>query len=130
MREARFHVDSRPAGLIGAYVVGLAFAFGWTPCVGPVLAVILMIASGGDSVFYGASLLGSYSLGIGVPFFLAAFAAGPFARLMRRFGSGVRKVEMVMGALLVITGVMFLTGMMSTMAYWLLETFPSLGQVG
>ena len=130
MREARFHVESRPAGLIGAYVVGLAFAFGWTPCVGPVLAVILMIASSGDSVFYGASLLGSYSLGIGVPFILAAFAAGPFARLMRRFGGGVRKVEMVMGGLLVITGILFLTGMMSTMAFWLLETFPSLGRVG
>ncbi len=130
MREARFHVESRPAGLIGAYVVGLAFAFGWTPCVGPVLAVILMIAGGGDSILYGASLLGMYSLGIGIPFIFAAFAAGPFVRFMRRFGGGVRKVEMILGGLLVATGVLFLTGMMSTMAYWLLEAFPSLGKVG
>ena len=131
MREARFHIEKRPAGLAGAYVIGLAFAFGWTPCVGPVLAVILMVAgSGGDSVLYGASLLGSYSLGIGVPFIAAAFAAGPFTRMMRRFGGGMRTVEMVLGGLLVVTGILFLTGMMSTMAYWLLEAFPSLGKVG
>lgn len=132
MREARFHIDKRPAGLLGAYIIGLAFAFGWTPCVGPVLAVILMVAGGGggESMLYGASLLGSYSLGIGVPFIAAALAAGPFTRLMRRFGGGVRTVEQIMGALLVLTGILFLTGMMSTMAFWLLETFPSLGQVG
>ena len=131
MREARFHIEKRPAGLVGAYIIGLAFAFGWTPCVGPVLAVILMVAgSGGDSVLYGAALLGSYSLGIGVPFIAAAFAAAPFTRMMRRFGSGVQTVERIMGGLLVVTGILFLTGMMSTMAYWLLEAFPSLGQVG
>ncbi len=130
MREARFHVDARPAGMAEAYVVGLAFAFGWTPCVGPVLAVILMVAGGGDSVWYGASLLAAYSLGIGLPFIAAAFAAGPFTRLIRRFAGGVRKVEMVMGGFLVVTGILFLTGAMSSMAYWLLEAFPSLGRVG
>jgi cytochrome c-type biogenesis protein len=129
-REARFHIESRPAGLIGAYVIGLAFAFGWTPCVGPVLAAILFVAAGDDSVLYGGSLLGAYAAGLGVPFLLAALAAGPFTGFMQRFRRHVRTVEIVLGLLLIVTGVLFLTGMMSEIAYWLLETFPTLGKVG
>ena len=130
MREARFHVESRPAGLVGAYVIGLAFAFGWTPCVGPVLAAILFVAASKDSVVEGASLLAAYSLGIGVPFLLASLAAGPFTRFMTKFRRHVRTIEIVMGLLLVGTGILFLTGTMSEIAYWLLETFPALGKVG
>ncbi|MEE8187897.1 MAG: cytochrome c biogenesis protein CcdA [Kiloniellales bacterium] len=130
MREARFHLAERPAGLIGAYVIGLAFAFGWTPCVGPVLAVILFVAGSEDSVIYGASLLGVYSLGIGVPFLAAAFFAQPFMRFMSRFRRHLGRVEQVTGGLLVLTGVLFITGSMTDMAYWLLETFPSLGRFG
>ena len=130
MREARFHVESRPAGLIGAYFIGLAFAFGWTPCVGPVLAAILLVASSEDSIWYGASLLGTYGLGIGVPFLAASLVSGPFVRMMRRFGRHVQTVEKVLGVLLIATGVLFLTGAMSDMAFWLLEAFPSLGYIG
>ena len=130
MREARFHVESRPAGLIGAYVIGLAFAFGWTPCVGPVLAAILFVAASKESVVQGASLLAVYSLGIGIPFLLAALAAGPFTRFMAKFRRHVRTIEIVMGLLLVGTGILFLTGTMSEIAYWILETFPALGKVG
>jgi len=130
MREARFHVESRPAGLIGAYVIGLAFAFGWTPCVGPVLAAILFVAASEDSILYGASLLGAYAAGLGIPFLIAAFAAGPFTRFMQRFRQHIRKVEIVLGVLLVATGVLFLTGMMSEIAYWILEAFPALGRIG
>ena len=130
MREARFHVESRPAGLVGAYFVGLAFAFGWTPCVGPVLAAILLVASSEDSIWYGASLLGTSGLGIGVPFLAASLVSGPFVRMMRRFGRHVQTVEKVLGVLLIATGVLFLTGAMSDMAFWLLEAFPSLGYIG
>ncbi len=129
-REARFQTESKPASVVGAYVVGLAFAFGWTPCVGPILAAILFVAGSDDSVFYGTTLLGTYSAGLGVPFLLAALAVRPFLGFMRRFRRYMQTVERVIGGLLVITGVMFLTGTFSEVAYWLLEAFPALGTVG
>lgn len=129
-REARFHVGQRPAGVVGAYVVGLAFAFGWTPCVGPVLAAILFVAASEESVLYGATLLAVYAAGIGIPFLMAALAAGPFMAFVKRFRKHLNRVEQVMGALLVVTGILFLTGSMADMAYWLLETFPGLGTIG
>jgi cytochrome c-type biogenesis protein len=129
-REARFHAESKPAGLIGAYVIGLAFAFGWTPCVGPVLAAILFVAGSEDSVTRGASLLGVYSAGLGIPFLAAAVLVKPFMAFMGRARKHMQTVERVMGALLVITGVMFLTGSINDVAFWLLETFPALGRTG
>ncbi len=128
--EARFHVADKPAGLIGAYIVGLAFAFGWTPCVGPVLAAILMVAGSQESIGYGAALLGSYAVGLGIPFLIAAGAAPTFMAFMQRFRRHMGKVETTMGALLVGTGVLFITGSMADMAYWLLEAFPALGRIG
>jgi len=129
-REARFHVESRPAGLVGAYVVGLAFAFGWTPCVGPVLAAILFVAGAEGSVLEGSTLLTAYALGIGLPFLGAALAARPFMAFMARFRRYLGAVEKTMGGLLVITGVLFLTGTMSEIAFWILEAFPALGRIG
>jgi cytochrome c-type biogenesis protein len=129
-REARVHVERKPAGIVGAFVIGLAFAFGWTPCVGPVLAAILMVAGARDSMSEGAFLLGVYALGIGVPFLVAAAFAPVFLRLMQRFRSYLGMVEKVMGALLVVTGILFITGGMNDIAFWLLETFPTLGTRG
>lgn len=129
-REARFHVASKPAGLLGAFVIGLAFAFGWTPCVGPVLAAILLYAGSEADVVRGAALLLAYALGIGIPFLAAALFAGPFMRLMQRHRKHMGKVEKVMGALLVVTGILFLTNSMSTIAYLMLDWFPQLGTVG
>ena len=129
-REARFHIESKPAGLAGAYVVGLAFAFGWTPCVGPVLAAVLFVAGSEETIWQGTSLLAIYSAGLGVPFLAAAFAAGPFLNFMRRFRGGVAVVERVLGAALVVTGILFITGSMSEIAFWILDTFPSLGKIG
>lgn len=129
-REARFHVDKRPVGLLGAYVIGLAFAFGWTPCVGPVLASILLVAASEDSVAYGASLLGTYAAGIGIPFLLAAMALGSFTRFFARFRRYLGWIEKALGAILVATGVLFLTGGIADLSYWLLETFPALGRIG
>ena len=129
MREHRAAM-SRPVGLWGAYVMGLAFAFGWTPCIGPVLAAILAVAAGKDTVAKGAGLLAVYSAGLGIPFLVAAFAIEPFAVFLSRFKRHLGTVEKVMGVLLVITGVAFLTGWVSQASFLLLEWFPALGQIG
>ena len=129
-REARVHVRRKPAGLLGSYVMGLAFAFGWTPCVGPVLAAILFVAGAGETTAEGAALLLAYSLGLGIPFLLAAAFAPTFLGWTLRFRRQLPKVEKAMGGLLVLTGLLFVTGQMSTMSFWLLETFPVLGTIG
>ncbi|WP_321343962.1 cytochrome c biogenesis protein CcdA [Breoghania sp.] len=129
-REARVNVANKPAGLIGSYVMGLAFAFGWTPCVGPVLAAILFYAGSTATAAKGAMLLAVYAAGIGVPFILAAAFAGRFLSFAARFKKHMGTVEKVMGGLLVLTGVLFMTGQMSIIAQWLLQTFPVFSQVG
>lgn len=129
-REARFHAEKKPAGLIGPYIIGLAFAFGWTPCVGPVLAAILMVAGSESSITYGMGLLAVYSAGLGIPFILAAVAMKPFMDFMARFRRHLQTVERVIGALLVLTGILFMTGSMADIAFWILETFPSIGTIG
>jgi len=128
-REARLNLN-KPVGLWGAYVMGLAFAFGWTPCIGPVLAAILAVAGSEASVSRGALLLAAYSLGLGIPFLLAAFAMKPFVALLKRMRSRFAMIEKVMGVLLVLTGIAFLTGWITNMSFWLLETFPVLGTLG
>lgn len=128
--EKRFHLENKPAGLVGSYVLGLAFAFGWTPCVGPILATILMVAASGDDVMYGTSLLSVYAAGIGLPFLLAAFAVKPFMTFLAKFRKHMRKVEITIGGLLVVTGIAIFTGSLADAANWLLETFPQFGEVG
>ncbi len=128
-RQKRVTVP-KPVGLWGAYVMGLAFAFGWTPCIGPILAAILAVAASEQTVLKGASLLAVYSLGLGIPFIVAAFAIEPFAEFLARFKKYLRRVEQVMGGLLVLTGIAFLTGSITDMSVWLLETFPVLGKIG
>ncbi|HET7191455.1 MAG TPA: cytochrome c biogenesis CcdA family protein [Pseudolabrys sp.] len=128
-RQKRLEVG-KPVGLWGAYVIGLAFAFGWTPCIGPILAAILAVAASEQTVTRGASLLAIYSLGLGVPFIAAAFAIEPFAAFLSRFRNHLHRVEQVMGALLVLTGVAFLTGSINQVSVWLLEAFPVLGKIG
>jgi cytochrome c-type biogenesis protein len=129
-REARFQSQGKPASTVAAYVMGLAFAFGWTPCIGPVLGPILTLAGGRETVGEGAALLAAYSLGLGIPFLVAALFSGAFMRFLGRFRVHLGRVEKAIGALLVIAGVFFLTGGIQTASYWLLETFPALGQLG
>ncbi len=129
MREKRLDV-AKPVGLWGSYLMGLAFALGWTPCIGPILAAILAVAASEDTVAKGAGLLGIYSLGLGIPFVVAAFAVEPFAAFLSRFRAHLGMVEKAMGGLLVLTGVAFLTGAVSQVSYWLLDTFPMLGRIG
>jgi len=129
-REARVNVAQKPAGPLGAYVIGLAFAFGWTPCVGPVLAAILFVAGSQDTALRGAGLLATYSIGIGVPFLLAAAFATRFLAFAARMRRHMATVEKIMGGALVFTGILFVTGQMATISYWLLETFPVFATIG
>jgi cytochrome c-type biogenesis protein len=129
MRTRQMEV-AKPVGLWGAYLMGLAFAFGWTPCIGPILATILAVAASEATVARGAGLLAVYSLGLGIPFVIAAFFVEPFARFLTRFRRHVMHVERAMGVLLIVTGVAFVTGSINTFSFWLLETFPVLGTIG
>jgi len=129
-RTARVGVADKPAGLLGAYVMGLAFGFGWSPCVGPVLTAILLMAGAADSAAEGARLLLVYSLGIGLPFLIAAGFASAFMRWSARFCKRLDLIEKAMGAFLVVAGILIFTGQMPAIAYWLIETFPALGKIG
>ena len=129
-REARFQSQGKPASNLAAYLMGLAFAFGWTPCIGPVLGPILTLAGGRETVGEGALLLAVYSLGLGIPFLIAAMFSGAFMRFLSKFRVHLGKVEKAIGGLLVVAGVLFLTGGIQTASYWLLERFPVLGQLG
>jgi cytochrome c-type biogenesis protein len=128
-RQARLDVQ-KPVGVWGAYVMGLAFALGWTPCIGPILAAILAVAASEITVLKGAGLLAVYSLGLGVPFLIAALAVEPFAAFLLRFRTHLAHMEKVMGGLLVLTGVAFLAGFFTQMNVWLIETFPVLQSIG
>jgi cytochrome c-type biogenesis protein len=129
MREGRLSIP-KPVGLWGAYVMGLAFAFGWTPCIGPILAAILSIAAAEATVAKGAGLLAVYSAGLGIPFLIAAFMVERFSSLFARMKRHLATVERAMGVLMIITGIGFLTGAVSNVSIWLLDTFPSLQSFG
>jgi len=129
-RQLRHQGPGAASGPLGGFMLGLAFAIGWTPCIGPVLAAVLSVAASQDSAAEGAGLLAVYSAGLGVPFILAGIAIGPFLSFFNGFKKYLGRVEKVMGALLVLTGFLFLTGQFSRLSYWFLETFPVLSQFG
>jgi cytochrome c-type biogenesis protein len=129
-REARFQTSGQPASHVASYIMGLAFAFGWTPCIGPVLGPILTLAGGRDTVGDGALLLAVYSAGLGIPFILAALFSGAFMGFLGHFRVHLGQVEKVMGGFLVVAGLLFLTGGFQSFSFWLLETFPALGRLG
>lgn len=128
-REKRWS-PAKPVGVWGGYVMGLAFAFGWTPCIGPVLAAVLTVAAGEATVARGAGLLALYAAGLGLPFILAAFAMGPFTHFLARFRKHLGRVEKIIGVLLIFVGIAFLTGWLTRASFWLLETFPAFGRIG
>jgi cytochrome c-type biogenesis protein len=129
-RDARMDAGDRGGSAFGAYVLGLAFAFGWTPCIGPQLGAILGLAAVESSVARGTTLLAVYALGLGVPFLLAAMFIERSMGLMTRLKRHMRLIERIMGLLLVAVGLMLLTGAFTTLSFWLLETFPRLGELG
>jgi cytochrome c-type biogenesis protein len=129
-REARLHLDVPGGRAVGAYLLGLAFAFGWTPCIGPVLGAILTLGASTANVGRGTALLAAYSLGLGVPFLLAALFTGRLLGHMRKLARAGRDLQRAAGVLLVVMGLLMLSGRLEQLAYWLLETFPVLARIG
>ena len=128
MRDSRLNVASKGGNPAGAYLLGLAFAFGWTPCIGPVLGSILTVSatSGAD----GVALLAIYSAGLGVPFLLIAAFTNEISDHLKRFRAAGRWLYRVAGAIMVVMGLGLMTGQINRLAFWLLETFPALGTIG
>lgn len=129
-QEARLDAGDKGGSSFGAYVLGLAFAFGWTPCIGPQLGAILSLAASEASVSKGTLLLGVYAAGLGIPFLLAAMFITRAMGMMNRIKRHMKLIERVMGGLLILVGLAMVTGAFSTFAFWLLETFPALGALG
>jgi len=129
-REARLQAGDRGGSAFGAYLLGLAFAFGWTPCIGPQLGAILSIAATEANLARGTTLLGVYALGLGLPFFLAALFIERAMGVMGRLKRHMKMIERAMGALLIAVGVALVTGAFSAFSFWLLETFPGLAVLG
>ncbi|WP_290690202.1 MULTISPECIES: cytochrome c biogenesis CcdA family protein [unclassified Haematobacter] len=129
-REARLDAGDRGGSAFGAYVLGLAFAFGWTPCIGPQLGAILSLAASESSVTRGTVLLGVYAAGLGIPFLLAAVFIQRSIGLMNRLKKHMKVIERAMGLLLILVGLALVSGAFSAFSWWLLETFPALGRIG
>ncbi len=123
-REARLEGGGKPTSIWGAYVMGLAFGFGWTPCVGPALAAILMIASGMGDITHGGLLLAAYGAGMTAPFVVAALFSGPFLRWTARHRDKLKYVEKVMGAMLILFAILIATDTVNLIAQWMIDTFP------
>lgn len=130
LSEKRANVESKPLGLLGAYVVGLAFAFGWTPCIGPILGAILLYASQQDTVTQGVVLLSAYSAGLGIPFILSALAVNWFFKAFGRIRAHMRMVEIVSGVLLIGVGLLLVTNRLTLIAQWFTKMFPGLASIG
>jgi cytochrome c-type biogenesis protein len=129
-RQARFESAGSPKSIFGAYVMGLAFGFGWTPCVGPALAAILMIASGMGDIWRGAALLAVYGLSMTLPFVIAALFARPFLNWVTRHRTKLVHVEKIMGAMLIVFAVLIATNSVSYIAEKMLEWFPWMMSIG
>jgi cytochrome c-type biogenesis protein len=129
-REARVHLDVPGGRAAGAFLMGLAFAFGWTPCIGPVLGAILTMSASTADIGAGTALLAVYSLGLGLPFLAAALFTDVLLARLRSLSRAGRNLQRAAGAALAVVGVLILTGRLEAMAYWLLETFPALARVG
>ena len=129
-REARFEVDNFQGTVFGSYVLGLAFAFGWTPCIGPQLGAILSLAASHGSIVKGTVLLAFYAMGLGIPFLIVAIFINRLEGFLKFFKQYFKIIERIMGLLLWTVGLLMLTGGFSSISFWLLETFPALGILG
>ncbi len=129
-REVRFDVGDKGGSFFGAYLLGLAFAFGWTPCIGPQLGAILSLAASEASLYKGMILLGFYALGLGIPFLIVAAFLSKMGNMLLVFKQNFELIERVMGLLLWTVGLLMLSGGFTDLSFWLLETFPYLGTLG
>jgi cytochrome c-type biogenesis protein len=129
-RDVRFHGTLRGGRPVGAYVLGLAFGFGWTPCIGPVLGAILTVAAFSSTASNGVALLSIYSIGLGLPFLLSAFFTDGLASRLKEMRRTGRVLQIGAGGIMIVMGIAMLTGTMSTFSFWLLEQFPILTTIG
>ena len=129
-REVRFDVGDKGGSFFGAYLLGLAFAFGWTPCIGPQLGAILSLAASEASLYKGMILLSFYALGLGIPFLIVAAFLSKMGNTLLFFKRNFELIERVMGLLLWTVGLLMLSGGFTDLSFWLLETFPYLGTLG
>ncbi len=130
LRDLHFVMPTASGRPIAAYALGMAFAFGWSPCIGPILGAILTLSAASTTVANGVALLGVYSLGLGVPFLLAAAFTDGLAARLRSIGRAGRILQIVAGGVMIVMGVAMITGRLSAFSFWLLETFPLLAVIG
>jgi cytochrome c-type biogenesis protein len=128
--EKRFHTQTKRMSLLSAFVVGLAFAFGWTPCIGPILSSILVLASQQQTVGQGMILLIAYSLGLGIPFFLAGVSITVFFGVFNRFKRYLHIVEIAGGIVLIGVGILILTNWLTVLSGYFARWFPFLNDIG
>lgn len=129
-QEKRFHQQSKRVGPVGSLLVGLAFAFGWSPCIGPILGGILAYASTQETVGQGMVLLAFYSAGLGVPFIIAGLSMDAFFRMTGRFKKHFRAIEVTSGVLLISVGVLIFTNQLTIISAWMVEKFPWMNEIG
>ncbi|MGV8838866.1 MAG: cytochrome c biogenesis CcdA family protein [Bauldia sp.] len=129
-RDLRFHQRIRGGSTGGAYLLGLAFGFGWTPCIGPILGSILSVSATLSTMGSGIALLTFYSLGLGVPFLLAGFFARGLAGRLRGIGGVGRALNIAAGGVMIVMGIALATGTLTRLSFWLLNTFPVFGRIG
>ena len=129
-RDTRFHGGIRGGRPAGAYVLGLAFGFGWTPCIGPVLGAILTLSAVSATASTGIVLLSVYALGLGLPFLLSTVFAAALLRRRKEIGRLGRALRFGAGGIMIVMGVAMMTGTMTVFSFWLLETFPVFASIG
>ena len=128
--DTRFHLQNYRPGLVGSYIIGLSFAFGWTPCIGPILGSVLSIAASSETVSTGIILLMVYSAGLGIPFLLAAYGIGSFLKFLSKIRKYIRTIEIFTGLLLILFGFLILTNRVQEIAFFFIKYFPILSQIG
>jgi cytochrome c-type biogenesis protein len=130
LRDLHFGIPAAGGRPIAAYALGMAFAFGWSPCIGPILGAILTMSATSTTVANGVALLGVYSLGLGVPFLLAAAFTDGLVTRLRSIGRAGRVLQLIAGGVMIVMGAAMITGHLSSFSFWLLETFPALSAIG
>ena len=128
--DTRFQLQNYRSGLFGSYIIGLSFAFGWTPCIGPILGSVLSIAASSETVTTGIILLMIYSAGLGIPFLLAAYGIGGFLKFLSKIRKYIRTIEIFTGLLLILFGFLILTNRIQEIAFFFIKYFPILSQIG
>ena len=128
--DTRIQINNYKPGLIGSFIVGLSFAFGWTPCIGPILGSVLSVAASSENISEGTFLLVLYSAGLGVPFIIAAYGIGTFLKFLSKIRKYIRTIEIFTGLLLILFGILILTNRIQELAFFFIKYFPFLTQIG